>query len=419
MAAGAAWSRVLRDRRGSIAVQTVLLLVVLIGFTAMGVEITNLMLQQRKMQAAADAAVMAAGIAGRTLPQARIDALAMAGSQGFVNGSNAVTVTVNKPPSVGSYGASATEVIIEKAFPPLLLAVFTKQAITVRVRAISSPVSSSAGCLLALDPSSGDAATIVNNSSISNTQCELVVNSTSSRALVLQNSSFILGPVYLVGNYILGNGASITGTPLTVNAGTPVEDPYATVTLPTAPACPGRPSAISGTVTLQPGRYCSGMVVANGANVTLSPGVYFIDQFFTLNQNATVTGSRVTLLFNSATASTISQNVSLTLTAPLTGTTAGLAIASQRNVGGGLAFENNTKVIVEGAIYLPGMTATISGKADTGSLDKSGNFNPALGSPCTQLIANKLVLGSKIGFRADCSGTAVKPIGRAQPVLVE
>lgn len=410
--------KALRDRRGSIAVQTALLLVILVGFAAFGVEITNLMLQQRRMQAAADAAAMAGGQAGRTLAQARVDALGIAGSHGYVNGSDNVTITVNKPASVGSYGASSTEVIIQKSFSPLLLAVLTNQAITVRVRAISDPTSVSAGCLLALDPSGSGAVTIVNNSSINNTLCELVVNSTSSSALTLQNSAFILGPVYLVGDYLLGNGANITGTPLTRNAGTPVEDPYAGISLPTAPGCPGRASAISGNTTLQPGRYCSGMVIANNSKVTLNPGVYYIDQAFTMNQNSTVTGTGVTLLFNSATTSTIGQGVSLTLTAPLTGTTAGLAITSRPNVSGSFAFENNSKIVVEGAIYLPAMTATIN-NADTGSIDKRGNFDPTLGSPCTQLIAYRLVLGSKIGFRADCNGTAVRPIGRAQPVLVQ
>ena len=399
--------------------QTVLLMVVLIGFAALGIEITNLLLQQRRMQAAADAAAIAGGLTGRTLTQARIDAYAIAGSHGFANGVNNVTVTVNKPPSVGSYGSTATEVIIRKSFPPLLLALFVNQAITVQVRAISNPISVSSGCLLALEPTAGDAVTIINNSSINNTLCELVSNSTSSRALVLQNSSFIIGPVYLLGNYVLGNGASITGAPLTINAANAVEDPYAAVVLPTAPACPDRASAISGNnVTLQPGRYCDGMIIANNSKVTLSPGIYYIDKFFTMNQNSIVSGTGVTLLFNTATTTTIGQGVSLTLTAPLTGSTAGMAITSQRNVTGSFAFENNSKIVVEGAMYLPNMTVTIN-NADTGSLDKKGNFDPTLGSPCTQLIANKLVLGSKIGFRADCSGTAVKPIGRAQPVLVE
>lgn len=403
---GQATRSVLRDRRGSIAVQMVLMLTMLIGFAALGVEITNLLLQQRKMQAAADAAVIAAGVSGRTTTQAFNEAVAMAGSYGFVNGSNTVVVTVNKPPSIGTYDSTAVEVIIEKTYSRMLLALFSNTGLKVKVRAISIPGRRSSGCLLALDPSASGAVTIRNSSSISNTACEMAANSTSTTALILENTAKILGPVYLRGNYQLGNGASITGTPLTINGPTAVSDPYASVVLPTAPACTAQSGSISGAKTLNPGHFCSGMTLANNATLTLSPGIYFIDGTFSLGQRSTIVGtSGVTLLFNSAPSISVSTNVKLSITAPLTGTTAGLALASQRSITGTFAINNNATMLIEGAMYFPGMTATIGGQAQT------------TGAKCTQLIANRLDLGSNLAFQADCSATAVKPIGRTQPVL--
>ncbi|MEN9718583.1 MAG: hypothetical protein RIQ99_1461 [Pseudomonadota bacterium] len=396
------------DRRGSVAVQVALVLTVLVGFAALGLEITTLLLQQRKQQAAADAAAIAAGVTGRTTTQLTNEALAMTGNYGFVNGSNSVVVTVNKPATGGTYDANSVEVIVQKAYPARLLKLFKYSSFTIKARAVSAPGRRSSGCLLALDPSASGAAIIRNSSSISNTACELAVNSTSASALVLENNAHILGPVYLMGRYTLGNGASITGTPLTTDGLTAVIDPYAEVTLPTAPACTGQAASFNGTKTINPGHFCSGLSIANNAKITLTTGIYFIDGAFSLGQNSTITGtSGVTILFNSAPTITVSSGVSLSLTAPLTGSTAGMAMTSQRTVTGTFAINNNATMLIEGAMYFPAMTANISGNAQT------------TGANCTQLIAKKLDLGSNLAFKADCSATAVKPIGRTQPVLIE
>lgn len=381
---------VLRDRRGSIAVQTAILLVTLIGFAAMGVEVTNILLQQRRMQAAADAAAVAAGTSGRTSTQAFNEAVAMVGTYGFINGQNGVSVAFNKPPLTGTYASGASEVIISKTQRPGLLGLFLSKDISMRVRAVTAPGRRSFGCLLAKDASASGAVTIRNTSSIRNLNCELVANSNNATALILENS------------------ATITGTPLVTYGPTAVEDPYASVVLPTAPSCTQQSGQVNGAKTLNAGHFCDGLSVANNGKLTLNPGVYFIDGTFDLGNNSTITGTDgVTLLFNSATTITLAKGVVMTLTAPLTGTTAGIALASQRSVTGTFSINNGASLKVEGAIYLPAMTASISGNATTA------------GANCTQLIANRLDLASDIDLQANCSATAVKPIGRAQPILAE
>lgn len=399
---------VLRDRRGSLAVQTAFLLVTLVGFAAMGVEVTNLLLQQRRMQAAADAAVISAGSSGRTNTQALNEAVAMVGSYGFINGQKGVVVSFNKPPLTGTYASGASEVIIAKTQRPRLLGLFLNKDISMRVRAVTAPGRRSFGCLLAKDTTGSGAVTIRNNSSIRNVNCELVANSTNATALILENSAHITGPVYLMGNYKLGQNSTITGTPLVTNGPEVVADPYAAVVLPTAPACTAQSGSISGTKTLNAGHFCTGLTIANNGKLTLNPGVYFIDGTFNLGNNSSITGTGgVTLLFNSATTITLAAGVVMTLTAPLTGTTAGIALASQRSITGTFSINNGAALKVEGAIYLPAMTARISGNATTA------------GANCTQLIANRLDLASNIDLQANCSATAVKPIGRTQPVLAE
>lgn len=398
---------ILRNREGAVAVTTALLLVILVGFAALGLEITSLYLQRHRMQAAADVAVVGAGVASRTTSQAVGEAIALAGQAGYVNGSNGVKVTFNKPPASGTFATGAAEVIIEKSFKPRLLSLFLTQPIAIKVRAVSIPGRRSPGCIFALDTSGSGAITIRNNSSIFSAKCELVSNSTSQTALILENSAKIYGSVFLLGNYQLGQNSALLGLPVVVNGTPAVDDPYATVLLPTAPGCTTQSATMKGTVTLDPGRFCSGMTIDNRASVTLKPGVYFVDGPLSLGNNSTVTGTGgVTLLLNSAPNVTVAAGVTLSLTAPTTGATAGMAIASQRNVTGVFAINNAAKLKVEGAIYLPGMTATISGNATT-----SGN-------KCTQLIAHRLDLGSDVELQADCGGTAVRPIGHTQPILV-
>lgn len=400
---------VLANRRGSIAVQTVMLLGVMLGFAALGLEVTMLFAQERRMQAAADAAVMAATRPGYTAARSNIAAVALAGSQGFLNGQNNVTVTYNSPPTVGSYGAGAGEVVITKTFQARLLSLFTKRSINLTARAIATQQSLSAGCLLALNTSSANAIVVRNGSSISNTSCELAANSSNSTsALYVENKSNILGPIYLVGGMFRQNNTVVTGTPQLLNVGIPVTDPYAAVQLPSATGtC--KSGTVSGTQSLTAGYFCTGISVANGANLTLGPGVYFIDGAFTIGRNATITGTGgVTLLFNSAPSITIGNGATVSLTAPLSGTTAGMAITSQRAITNTtFAINNNATIIIEGAVYLPGWTISISGQVNSA------------GANCTQLIADKLDLASNLSIKADCGAAAVKPIGRSQPVLVQ
>lgn len=400
---------VFANRRGSIAIQTVMLLGVMLGFAALGLELTMLFAQERRMQAAADAAVMAATRPGYTAARSNIAAVALAGSHGYLNGQNNVTVTFNSPPTVGSYGAGAGEVVIAKTFQARLLSLFTKRSINLTARAIASQQSLSAGCLLALNATSANAIVVRNGSSISNTSCELVANSSNSTsALYVENKSNILGPIYLVGGMFRQNNTVVTGTPQLLNVGVPVTDPYAVVQLPSATGtC--KSGAVSGTQSLTAGYFCTGISVANGANLTLGPGVYFINGTLTIGRNARITGTGgVTLLFNSAPSVTIGNGATLTLTAPLSGTTAGMAIASQRSITNTtFAINNNATIVIEGAVYLPGWTISISGQVNSA------------GANCTQLIADKLDLASDLSIKADCGATAVRPIGRSQPVLVQ
>ena len=108
--------KLLSDAHGAIAIQVAVALPVLIGFTALGIEMTTLFVQQKRMQSAADAAVVAAGSTGLTTAQSLAAARAIAGANGFVNGTNGTVVTLNTPPTGGTNIStqSAREIIISR-----------------------------------------------------------------------------------------------------------------------------------------------------------------------------------------------------------------------------------------------------------------------------------------------------------------
>ena len=125
--------KLLSDAHGAIAIQVAVALPVLIGFTALGIEMTTLFVQQKRMQSAADAAVVAAGSTGLTTAQSLAAARAIAGANGFVNGTNGTVVTLNTPPTGGTNIStqSAREIIISRPYPLYLAKLFSNSPITI------------------------------------------------------------------------------------------------------------------------------------------------------------------------------------------------------------------------------------------------------------------------------------------------
>ncbi|MBU6458728.1 MAG: hypothetical protein KGQ48_14505, partial [Bradyrhizobium sp.] len=86
--------RLRRDERGATAVMMGLLAIPLVGFMAVGFEVSNWYMITRSMQNAADAAAVAAALNGGSTYA--VEAQDVAATYGFVNGQNNVTVTVTQ-----------------------------------------------------------------------------------------------------------------------------------------------------------------------------------------------------------------------------------------------------------------------------------------------------------------------------------
>lgn len=139
------------------------------------------------------------------------------------------------------------------------------------------------------------------------------------------------------------------------------------------------------TKTLQPGTYC-GLDIAEG-HIKMEPGVYIInDAPLTVRRRATLTGEGVTIVLHGDNAAfSVLDEARLTLTAPIEGSTAGLALAEDRRVKllnpGRLRsrLTGSGRVNAIGTIYLPRQKLSITGD---GAADQT--------SPLLQIVAHNV-----------------------------
>jgi Flp pilus assembly protein TadG len=299
-----------------------------------------------------------------------------------------------------------------------------------------------------------------------------------SRASTVGNYSFsgtasVRSCTSVSGQLCTGSTACVNPTPtppLTSAGVTP--DPYSGVTIPSPSLpCPSPLSLISGTppaqaslcngtntgglcfkkfsgsVTLNPGTYCGGINISKGVGTyTLNPGVYILattSQSGNGSQGLVQSGGGtnvvngtggVTLVFT-ATSSTnyptgsnpsplmdIPGSMTLNLTAPTTGATAGFVIMGDRSMplgtvgqngtatGSQFVIENGATVTLNGTVYLPKGALTLDG-------------NGLATANCSQIIANVIDLDNSGALDINCStnggGTAPVSLFGSVPLLVE
>jgi len=403
-----------RSTSGTIAIHIALMMLALMGFGALGAEVTYLLSIHRSMQLAADAAALGGATAMATgYPSSpTLEATAAASAAGFTNGVAGTTLTVAIPPVDGpnTGNASAVEVILAQPQTLGIISLFGPATYSVGARAVATAGSSGAYCILSLDPSASGAIQLSNNATVSNPLCGVAANSSSSRALILSNNATVAGPVSVHGGWSLANNATLTNKQKT--SGAPVvADPDANVSQQSAPSCTAQSgSGSSATIALSPGHFCNGWNFTNNVTLNLAPGTYYIDQQLTVANNVNVNGTGgVTLVINGNYAVNFGNNVQMTLTAPSSGAYAGLAIFGSRTGTSSVTqeFSNNTTLKIVGSIYFPNQIIQFD------------NNSTILNTSCMQIIARIVNVQNNAYLGNQCSGTGVKPIGQQPSQLVE
>jgi Flp pilus assembly protein TadG len=391
--------------RGSVAVHVGITAVVLIGMVALGVEATSLLLEHRRMQAAADQGAVAGAaalVAGNT-SGITTEAQAVAANNGFVSGVDEAVVTVNNPPASGAYAgdSSAVQVTISQPQNLALVGVIRSTLFNMSAQAVARSQGAGRYCIFALSPAASGALAISNNAIITNPNCGVAVNSSSSTALMMSNNSAVYGPVNDHGGASLSNNAVLSNASVILN-GAALDDPYASVIQQTAPSCTSQSGSGGGTMNLTPGHFCSGWNFGNNATINLAAGVYYVDTQLSLSNNITVNGTGgVTIVVNGTYAIYTGNNAVINITAPTSGTYAGIALMGPRNSSASVVqnFSNNSQLDVTGAIYFPSQTIRFS------------NNGMTVSAPCTQVIGLIVQAQNNLQLDNQCNGTGVRPIG--------
>ncbi len=344
----------------------------MLGLTFDGAYLYHL---KRTAQMAADAGAKAASIElqnGSSNDTITAQAKAETATNGFTDGVNSVTVTVNKPPVGGNWAANpnAVQVIVQQAVPTSFMQVLGLANAQVAAEAVGG-LQSGTNCIYALNPAVDHAISISGNSSTINANCGVMDDSSTSHGFsVSGGATFSATSVSVVGGVEDTSGTDLCGSNCTVSnspnkpvTGAALElDPLRTIAQPTVGACTYTGtvgnnyvalsgSAVSvlpitappitglGTVgnpyVLSPGTYCNGISISAGLYATFSSGTYILkgisgsNQALSVSGGATVSGTGVTF-FQTATSSgnykpiAISGGSTASFSAPNSGSLAGM-----------------------------------------------------------------------------------------------
>lgn len=360
-------------------------MVVLLGVVGFLVDTGFLYLHKRQAQTAADAAAagaalqLANGASGSTaISEGKYDSAL----NGFTNGSNGVTVTINIPPSEGNYtsDSDAVEAIVQQTSSLTIMKLLGFSTGTVSARSVAR-VGSSTGCIYALAKSASSAVSL-SGGVIATTSCGVYINSSSTSALSVSGGSCLTATyIKIVGNYS-DTGGSCTMSPAPTTSQPASINPLSYLTAPTySSTCTATNYTLTSgnTATISPGTYCNGINVNGGAKLNLNPGLYvLLGGGLTISGGGTITSNAGGVTFYSTANSThsfgafnLSNGGTVDLAAPANtsgGGTTGILYWEDPNydgyVGGSAPSDiitGGTTSVLTGALYLPGANLNYSG----------------------------------------------------------
>ncbi len=419
-----------RQRPGSIAALAAVLLIVLVGITAIALDGGLLQDNKRRVQAASDAAALAAASTlfqnypsvSSTTPdpggKANTAALASAATNGYANDGTTSTVTVHIPPTSGPFTGKTgyAEVIVTYYQTRYFSAIWGNGKMNVAARSVALGRWGGTGDgIILLDPTAQYALDSGGNGSITVTGGAAVIVDSNNTTAARSNGggSLTASQFDIVG----GDSGTFNGT---VTTGVlPVADPLAYLPAPTEP-----PNGVMTTTNLgggshqyllTPGSYnnfpnfTSGdLVILQQASVNGSGGIFYINGGGFTSNGATIIMDPLTsggvMIYNNPANNSSSQGISIAgnasgivnLSALTSGPYAGILFWQNRTASQAMSVTGNGQFSLTGTFYLP-----------DAQLSVSGNGTATVGS---QYISRTLALsgGGALTINYTDSGTARK-----------
>lgn len=364
-----------------------------IGFMAIGTDFANLFYAKRQVQAAADAAALAAAQKDYANNGGNMDALTpdlyTAANQAMANNQidpyatqYAALVKLNNPPSKGVYstGTNANnyiEAVVSKPFSTFFLSYFNSAwaHITITARAVAGTSTTSPQCMCTLS-TSGDDLNVSNSGSVAFAGCAATVDSSSPNAVTDQGSGSISGESLNIASTKwtessnVGNGGNISVTHLSTGASSCSAKSIVAPTYSNCVADPqaGKggslvyslgPSSASGTVC-----YSGGLTIgANTDVVTLNPGIYVINggtlEFKSgANGWSNLGGQGVFFYLTNGATLNIDNGANVNLTAMSSGTYKGIVFYQDPADSNEITLGGGASSVIDGDIIAPSATLT-------------------------------------------------------------
>ncbi|MCB1535663.1 MAG: hypothetical protein KDJ44_13285 [Rhodoblastus sp.] len=187
-------------------------------------------------------------------------------------------------------------------------------------------------CVIGLDPSQSKTLE-VDVARVQATGCQVVADSIAADGVSITNGAQMQsGRLCASGGAKADSSSSYAPTPQTDCPA--IADPLAGLPAPAVGACTFTNYKVtSGSQSLTPGVYCGGIEVGSSAAVNLLPGTYVLkDGGLTVKSNGSLSGNDVTLYFSgSGSTIDVKADSTISLTAPSTGTYAGILMFEDRN----------------------------------------------------------------------------------------
>jgi len=329
---------------GQVMVLICVSVIAIIGMIAVVTDFSFMQHQKNMMQTAADSAAMAGSEELRYGDQVAAGK-ADAASNGYTDGANSVTVTINNPPTSGPNASNTAyvEAIVSKPQPTYFLRVLGVSTMTVSTRAVAY-AGNGPNCIYVMNPSASGAMSANGNVTVSS-GCGLLVDSSSSSGMSLVGNVTITAPsIGVVGGYSAGGNSHLTPTPKTGVIA--ASDPLAYVPAPTVGSCAHTNFSLNGnngssgsSYQLYSGTYCGGITVHGNAWLHFNAGTYVLaGGGLSVDANTTMTGTGVTFYNTTGTggygAISLSGNSQSNLSAPTSGPLVGILFFQDRSIPG-------------------------------------------------------------------------------------
>lgn len=345
---------------GNVAVMFGVLAIPVLGLLGAAVDYANASRVRSAMQEAMDAAVLAGALAPAD------QRVAIANSVYRANLSSGLPTTT---PTFQTQGDGTFKGTSSANVPTSILPLVGVSNMPVGVEAAAAvSTAGNRACFLVLDPTGSQAFLGNSNARINAPDCEMHVRSTGSPAAIFNSgNAFTLKRFCVRGSSVIQNSVTIQNLELNCAA---VTDPFAGK-LPTPPSTTCQFNNLNyngGTVNLTPGVYC-GWINFNGApTVNLSPGLYVIRNGGWNVNGGVWTGNGVTFYFADTSKIQFNSGMSVSLTAPTSGTYNGILFYEAPGLSNSdFIFNNSVRNDMTGLIYLPSRNVTFNSGSQVAS----------------------------------------------------